>query len=383
MKIKKIIASSMPEAMKKIKEELGKDAIILASKEVKPPGLLRLFRKKRIEVTAAIDTNPITKAKGRQINRIQDEQPIINQNPTVKEKRTNQIESETSYIMEEIKHLQQLLETNAFDSKHNLPPVLERIYQYLLSQEVTEELAMDFTQQVQTIPNIDEYNDRELIKSLQQIMNDRLSKVSFNPRSSKGKVLQFVGPTGVGKTTTIAKIAANTLLKDKKTVAFITADTYRIAAVEQLKTYAKILDVPLEVVYTVEDYQQALQKLSSYDYIFVDTAGRNYREERYIKDLQQYISSTNFPHQLFLVLSLTAKAEDITYIYECFKPLHIKHLIFTKVDETETFGSLLNVPLTNEVGIAYLTNGQDVPDDLLTPTPETITEMILSRYYND
>src|SRR5690606_19114978 len=188
------------------------------------------------------------------------------------------------------------------------------------------------------------------------------------------------GPTGVGKTTTIAKIAANSLLKEKKSVAFITADTYRIAAIEQLKTYAKILDVPLEVIYSTDDYKKALVKFANYERIFVDTAGRNFRQDHFVEELRELITTPRVPSQTFLVLALTAKATDIEDIYQQFKPLGIEQVIFTKLDETETYGSILNSAAKEKVGISYMTNGQNVPDDLLTPNENILSDLLLRRY---
>src|SRR5690606_7134176 len=141
-------------------------------------------------------------------------------------------------------------------------------------------------------------------------------------------------PTGVGKTTTIAKVAAKLMLKKQKKVAFITTDTYRIAAIEQLKIYARILNIPVEVAYNVDDYKQAIQKLSNYDVILVDTAGRNFRNPVYIKQLKELMG--NVDHiATYLVLSLTAKPKDLQDIFIQFEEIPLKEIIFTKLDETD------------------------------------------------
>ncbi|MDY0396381.1 hypothetical protein RWE15_21170 [Virgibacillus halophilus] len=191
--------------------------------------------------------------------------------------------------------------------------------------------------------------------------------------------MQFVGPTGVGKTTTLAKIAALEMTKHHQNVAFITTDTYRIAAVEQLKTYAKILDVPLEVAYSAEDYQQAMQKFADYDLIFVDTAGRNFLDATYLNELEQSIELTD-NMQNYLVLSLTAKQSDLLLLLKQFEKVHIDGLIFTKLDETRHFGSLFTLPCKSGLGVAYLSNGQAVPDDLIEPNPEDISSFIMGDF---
>src|SRR5699024_3955733 len=173
------------------------------------------------------------------------------------------------------------------------------------------------------------------------------------------------------------------MLVDQKKVAFITTDTYRIAAIEQLKTYARILDVPVEVAYTLEDYHEAIKQFSAYDLILVDTAGRNFRDDKYIQELQQSVDSNT---QTYLVLSLTAKPNDIIDIDKQFQYLSINEVIFTKLDETLQYGSMINIALKSQVGIAYLTNGQDVPDDLIRPNANIVSHYIineLSEYLNE
>lgn len=369
MRIKKFVANSMPEAMKQIKEQLGNDAIILNSKEIKPSGLLGLFRRKKIEVTAMLDEDIRHKPQPR-INNGRTSQPIISKEKKLDEQR----------ILDEIKHLQSILTTKTFQSDHNFPPILESIYQYLIEQEVTKEIAKEI---VSSMVDSHEHNlmTRETTeKILREKLEKQFAKMSFHGINENSKVVQFVGPTGVGKTTTLAKVAANSMLKEKNSVAFITADTYRIAAIEQLKTYAKILDVPLEVVYSQQDYKDALNKFSQYDRIFVDTAGRNFRENHYLNELKQLINTPSYPTQTFLVLALTAKATDISEIFARFKPLGIEQVIFTKLDETESYGSLLNLSIQEYINIAYVTNGQNVPDDLLIPNEKMITDIMLRRY---
>lgn len=371
MRIKKFVANSMPEAMKQIKDQLGKDAIILNSKEIKPSGIFGLFKRKKIEVTAMLDEDIRTPTEPR---REKMTKPKVN--PYIPPKG----QADESRILDEIKHLQSILTKQPVQSELNFPPMLNNVYEYLVEQEVDTTIATSIVQSIvdeSTTENL----DRETIERLlENEIKQRFSQVSFDNILPPSKVIQFVGPTGVGKTTTIAKVAANSMLNNNHSVAFITADTYRIAAIEQLKTYATILDVPLEVVYSKADYDQALQKFASYDRIFVDTAGRNYREDRYIQELNQFIATPLYPTQTFLVLSLTAKTSDIKGIYDQFKKLNIEQVIFTKLDETNSYGSLLNLAENEKVGIAYLTNGQNVPDDLLQPDAAMMTEMILRRY---
>lgn len=367
MKIMKFTGNDMSEVMKQIKAKLGNDAIILNRKEVKSRGVFGLFKKKKIEVTAALDQEPLQ--KNRKIEQKNIEKPII---------VNNKIERDE--IISEIKHLKQMLATQSFHSEHNFVPEMENVYRYLLDQEIDNSIAVHLTKLLSESFNAEKHRKQDIKEMLQEAIENLLSNVPFSGIKEHTKVIQFVGPTGVGKTTTLAKIAAHSMLNNKKKVAFITADTYRIAAIEQLKTYAKILDVPIKVVYSEKDYRDALFQFAHFDQIFVDTAGRNYREHQYINELEKMIQIPTSGAQTFLVLSLSAKAKDISDIYLQFKPLHINDVIFTKLDETNSYGSMLNLCVEHDVDIAYLTNGQNVPEDLLTPNHKMISKFIVRRY---
>lgn len=374
MKIKKFVATSMPEAMKQIRADLGADAVILNSKEIRQGGFLGLFKKRKIEVVAVLDPQPVAQNK--------------------KESRNNDLVfgvtpgshvDSNAKVLNEIKYMKKILEQQVKQSNDSYLPDYQLAYQYLIEQEVDEKLAKELIDSVITEHEKEEQSaTRELVfTTLQTELNSRLKSVSFQGITYDKQIIQFVGPTGVGKTTTLAKIAANCMLIDKKSIAFITTDTYRIAAIEQLKTYARILDVPVEVAYTMGDYYQAVKKFSEYDLILVDTAGRNFRDEKYIKELEKNV---DIDTKTFLVLSLTAKPNDIVDIYNQFKHLSIHEIIFTKLDETLQYGSMINIALKNKVGIAYLTNGQDVPDDLIRPNANVISHYIinkLSEYLNE
>lgn len=188
----------------------------------------------------------------------------------------------------------------------------------------------------------------------------------------------MLGPTGVGKTTTIAKMAARAVLEKKKKVGFITTDTYRIAAIEQLKTYAALLQAPVEIVYNAKDYAEAIQKLDHMDLIFIDTAGRNYKETKYVEDLKSLIQ---FSEQIesYLVLSLTSKQKDLESIIEQFKNLQIEKFIFTKLDETNSIGTMFNLMIKYNKGLAYYTNGQEVPEDIEQPNSDNLLELFFKE----
>ncbi|WP_068672381.1 flagellar biosynthesis protein FlhF [Oceanobacillus sp. Castelsardo] len=372
MKIKKYIAPNIAEAMKQIRKELGTDAVILNSREILQGGFLGFFKKKKIEVIVGLDPEPLSQ----QAIQVKKEKPSSIQQENTNNKRN----STNKDVLQEIQQLRKFVELQSKNQNVNSYPInYELFYQHLINQEVTPQLAKNL---IDTM--IEQHKDKNLtnnqiLEELKRIITKSLQHYSFDGMNTGKKIIQFIGPTGVGKTTTLAKIASNLVLKEKKKVAFITMDTYRIAAVEQLKTYAQILHVPLEVAYTVEDYKNAINKFNSYDLILVDTAGRNFREEKYVKDLLKNLDA-NIEMETFLVLSLTAKPKDILEIYDQFQHIPMKEVIFTKLDETRQFGSLLNICMEKEVGIAYMTNGQDVPYDILEGNPYKIAELIVGEY---
>jgi len=378
MKIIKYTANSMPDAINQIRKELGPDAVILNSREIKQGGLFGMFKKRQIEVLAALDNQPATTEKRKQERTSSIEQNKTKNTPPRAIKNTYE---DQSTVLREISHLKHMIVNHTMQSETQFPLDYDLVYNYLLEQEVNSELAKDIITSVLEQHGTNQVTTDALIEHVKTEINRRLHVVeSRENHIPQKKIIQFVGPTGVGKTTTLAKVAANTMIEGKKKIAFITTDTYRIAAIDQLKTYAKILDVPIKVAYSASEYKEALHHFSHYDHIFVDTAGRNFREEKYLSQLRELIEMDKAHAETYLVLSLTAKQKDIIDIHHQFNKLPVQNIIFTKLDETETFGSLLNISIAAEKGITYITNGQDVPSDIITPTNEYITDLIVSRY---
>ncbi|HAA34787.1 MAG TPA: hypothetical protein DCD97_05700 [Firmicutes bacterium] len=195
----------------------------------------------------------------------------------------------------------------------------------------------------------------------------------------KGAQIQvFVGPTGVGKTTTLAKLAARYALYQGERVGIITIDHYRIGAVEQLRTYADITGLPLEVVMTPRELQHALDKLSGCQRILIDTAGRSTLNLVHIQELANYLGNLP-PAEIFMVISATTKAQDLKLISENFRCMNYNRLIFTKLDETNTYGVLLNGIYLTGLPVIYITTGQSVPDDICLADLDKISSLILGE----
>ncbi len=377
MKVKKFIAPNMPEAMKMIRNELGKDAVILNSKVVQKGGIFGFFTKKNIEVIAAVDPQPIPKKQPVR-KEIQEQKVEIKPAPTVK---TVEIQKTDDELLKEIKDLKEMLKglsmNNGRDSFEHYPGPLKDMNQFLSDQEIELQLRkeiMGFLLEKWYV-NKGEASFEQITNWGKEYLVNSMTPLSFGAIDFSKKYINVVGPTGVGKTTTLAKIAAQAVLKYEKKVAFITTDTYRIAAIDQLKTYAKILNVPMEVTYTLDDFAKAKEKFSNFDLILIDTAGRNFRNKQYVDDLKSIIG---FDEDLetILVLALTSKYSDMLDIFEQFTSIKIDKFIFTKVDETSKYGTILNLILKNKIGVAYLTNGQNVPDDIFEASPESIANTI-------
>ncbi|QNG58758.1 flagellar biosynthesis protein FlhF [Metabacillus idriensis] len=368
MKVKKYIAPNMQEAMKKIKSELGQDAVILNSKVVHTGGVLGLFMKKKIEVIAALDPDPIVSKKSSKSDNI----PFIT---THAQEDKEPAEKDHSSLLSEVRELKNLVKSLSVDEKQmQLPVAVKKMNQLLLEKEIDSVRRAEIISEVMFDPA--EKSLSELNEELSKVMEIKMKHLDFGGISYQKKYINVVGPTGVGKTTTLAKLAAESMLQKQKKIAFITTDTYRIAAIEQLKTYAKILDAPLEVCYSPEDFQHAKEKFKDMDMVFIDTAGRNFRNQQFVHDLEKLIDFTE-EVETFLVLSVTSKLKDMLEIYENFSLMEIDKIIFTKLDETKTKGTMFDFILSVNKGVAYMTNGQNVPDDIMAATPKQTAAEIM------
>jgi flagellar biosynthesis protein FlhF len=419
----------MPDALEKIRVELGKDAIILNTKPIKTGGFLGFFSKQQIEVIAAVDQKPLTLDKGGAAAKherptpavsghhaaqayrrtsggtvatveknespaqesagmvLTKERPSVSQSiptaelkPTANKHERTAVSDDPNELARELRDMREMFRKLLLKDKDaHLPAPVLSVRNRLLAQEVDEEMVSSFISDLlKRTEEPTDLSEEEAFEKAAEIVKELLMKTSPAPAriERSAKYAFFFGPTGVGKTTTIAKLAAECMLKEKRKVGFITSDTFRIAAVEQLKTYANILNVPLEVVYSPKEIEQAMERLKHCDLILVDTAGRNYRNDEYvsgIKELLQYGETSVH----YLVLSLTAKYADMKAISSNFYDVPQARVIFTKADETQAYGPILNIVKHFGLSLSYITTGQNVPDDIVLATPEKVTKMIL------
>ncbi len=425
MIIKKYKALTEKEAILLAKEDLGPDAIVMNVKKIKPGGIMRFFKKTRVELTAAIDDDMEEQAATTApvVSSVRSDEQTID----LKQERRNETaeepflfgkafaENKDSYsaeaqnaIEEKINSIAKLLEQQMQTHKSAETSIKEAADQVISSGEAAESTIEKEKEPEQSRNKVVELVIKQLMDSevskehAQEIINELTLKDDKQPIDNilanvyqkivlklgeiqpltagekKPKIVFFVGNTGVGKTTTMAKLASLCTLDMKLKCAMFSIDTYRIAAIEQLKTYANILSAPMEVVYTPEEMAQSVEKFKNYDLILVDTAGRSHKSEEQKEDLKQIIDSVKeYETEVFLVVSATVKYSDLLSIANTYGEMFDYNLIFTKLDETNGLGSILNLKLDTGKPLSYVTWGQNVPDDIGVLDPQIIAKKLL------
>ena len=263
-----------------------------------------------------------------------------------------------------------------------MPDALEECYLSLLEADVAAEIADDVAGRVRDELTPAELTDRAVVRqtvlrrlaSLIPVHDEPIS--TTRPTDGRPRTIALVGPTGVGKTTTIAKLAATYKLRLRKRVGLVTSDTYRIAAVDQLRTYANIIGLPLEVTLTPTEMQRAVRSLSDCDVILIDTAGRSQHDQHRVDELRTFVEAAN-PHETHLVLSSTAGESVLRRTVGVFGAVRPTHVIFTKLDEAVNFGVLVNVIRNLDARLSFVTTGQEVPDQIERGNADRIARLVL------
>jgi len=474
MIIKKFIGKTELEATEAAKAELGENMVIMNVKFIKAKGAFSIFKKKQVELTAALedDEEPI-----RQIRKIAQAQVAAQEKkggfnvsvddstqlsshsmkadaaaaaiaeagnrtgigPTDSDKKSEDSKTQSknsekddavraksnadtsAAIERKLDNLQSLLESqlnreneavkaardNAgkaesimLDDGEELPKkdsaekaeeldqqdkeitrFLKLLYNTMIDNEVDERYANEIIGDAEKNRKPGVTMDF-ILGTIYQKMILKFGKSEGIHSAEKGpKIVFFIGPTGVGKTTTIAKVASSFSVNDKKKIALVTTDTYRIAATDQLRTYAGILEVPFRVIYEPDELAVAVQDFSSCDYIFVDSAGHSHKNEELLHKQKEFLDAVgDCEKQIFLVLSATTKYRDLKHIADNYKEISDYQLIFTKLDETNEYGNIYNMRCETGASVAYVTYGQNVPDDIeIFNAQKTVKQLLGGR----
>lgn len=366
MKVKVFCASTMQDAINQVKRELGRDAVILHTRRLRKGGILGFFATEQFEVMAALDNTPKS---------IQPANLPYAPIPTVAKPPLPVLDNPNLLALrQDVSNLQKLME-HVVTALPGTAPVVSPLAEILINNDVDPDIARILTK---GMPDIIADSGQAAMKEL---LRDRISgclrRVEvINLHEGNCEIAAFVGPTGVGKTTTVAKLAANFSLREGRRVALITADTYRIAALEQLKTYADIIGVPLDIVYTPQELKEAIARHRDKDLILVDTAGRSPKNQQQLQELQELLA-VEPAMQVYLVMSTTTKYKEALDVVTRFSVCSPTKYLFTKIDEAANLGTIINLLYRFPVSLSYITTGQNVPDDIEIADPQKLVNMIL------
>lgn len=404
MIIKKFVAKTEEEAIAAAKKELGENVVVMNVKVIKRKGLAGLFGGKQTEVTVALEADNTPMRSGQreaaraeslenQVRATQNAVHVMSESSQNIEKKLDSLQS---LLVSQMKQGEgkEATDRDGEDVEKSQTPENEQkcgseqekfvrlLYNTMLENEVDEK----YINQIMDDVDLESEGKRDLpfdyiLANVYQKLILKFGKADGIAEAEKQpKVVVFMGPTGVGKTTTIAKIASKYSVEENKKIALITADTYRIAAAEQLRIYANILEVPFRVIYTEEEAAQAIEDFSDCDYIFVDTAGHSHKNAEQLEHMKQLVEVMRGKAecQSFLVLSATTKYGDLLKIVSIYKDIAEYQLIFTKLDETSAMGNLLNIKMFTDTPIAFVTYGQNVPNDINEFNAQKAVKCLLS-----
>jgi flagellar biosynthesis protein FlhF len=373
MNIQTFRAKTMQQALDMVRRELGPEASVLHTRELNRGLLGRLLRGKEYEIAAACDAQIPSHFAALEPA---PEPPRFDVD--YRQKYRDDFRTQYGTDLDELNFRSAELTQRPGDSViQHLPAALFELYTDLIEAELEERIAQEFIEHLRAETTVDLTDIFAMRAEVTRLVESEI-QVSGPLRASagEGRVVALVGPTGVGKTTTIAKLAANYRLRENKTVGLITVDTYRIAAVEQLRTYAEIIDLPMEVVSTPREMREAIARMRSLDLVLMDTAGRSPRDEVRIQELRTILAEAN-PAEVHLVLSAVSGAKSLATTAERFATVGTTAMIVTKLDEATGMGNLLSVCRGSGLPISYVTDGQNVPDDIRVAQKRPLAQQIL------
>ncbi|KDR95181.1 flagellar biosynthesis protein FlhF [Peptoclostridium litorale DSM 5388] len=376
------------DAMNMVRSELGEEAIILHTKKVKRNKLLSFWKKEKVEILAALDNNENKmlkrdnaekKSSAKQSFEFSDfmaEEKSFTDKPDIivppKREMDNSVKNEYSSLKSEVSGIKEIMNEIKSSIEKGMPAwgeteqniceteIAQNPYIQKLKQKgMPEYLIKSFIEQNEDIIK----EGRDFQNEFKEFVLEEFSESEYSPSENGNKFNIFIGPTGVGKTTTLAKMASDCVLNRGKTIGFLTLDTYRVAAAEQLKVYSEILNMPMHVAYSPQSLKDSIESIKEEDIIFVDTAGRSHKNKMHMKELERLLDEFE-NKDVFIVVSANVNIVDIENIVNEFGFTENFSIIVTKLDETSRPFSILEIIHRLKIPIAYTTFGQSVPDDI-------------------
>ncbi|MEW6507398.1 MAG: flagellar biosynthesis protein FlhF [Bacteroidota bacterium] len=365
MQIKKFLAPTLKEAIEQMKAELGGDAIILGTRVIE--GDRRFNVKKMFEITAGLDKKQSKKVE-----------PIFTHNTQAKTELELELEKLKKKVFQEKEIVKNNVASNNIVERKQLnekEQELKELADVLIHHEVQKNIVKELINQLENYNGLVDVSKLEsyLISGIASLIPSK----EFNVKKNKLSKVALVGPTGVGKTTCIAKLAIISKIIHKLNVGLISIDTYRLGAIDQLRIFSEISDIEMAVAYEPGDMSKLVKKFKDKDLIFIDTIGRSQRNAENLSDIKAYLDAVN-PDETILVTSATTSTRTLIDISQKFSPLNYSSVIFTKIDEAVSYGNILNFVYNSNVPVMFLTNGQVIPDDIISVNSEQLAKLIFS-----
>lgn len=388
MTIRTFRAHTPADALAQVKKELGPGAVILHTRTYKSGGVLGVGARSVTEITATKDMHVERRAPARADRADRAVQPPARRAESAEPRESQATPGDAmlgAHLREEMTAIRRMvgrLVHAAGPGAPTMPDALQKCYLRLLESEVASDIADELTNRVRERLTPAQLGDPGAVRdAVLDSLQTYIPSADAIPRVQRGgdgrpMTIALVGPTGVGKTTTIAKLAATYKLRKGLSVGLLTSDTYRIAAVEQLRTYASIIGLPLHVALTPAEMTRGCEALRDRDVILIDTAGRAPADSGRLDELARFLRAAS-PHQVHLVLSSAASESSIARAAERFAPVSPSHVIFTKLDEAVNFGVLVNIGRRINARLSFFTTGQEVPDQIEAGDAARIARLVL------
>ncbi|MGA1868998.1 MAG: flagellar biosynthesis protein FlhF [bacterium] len=381
MQIKKYLATNVRDALSQIKLELGPEALIISTKNLKkgkndPYGILSTDM---VEVMAAVetDTHHAQKPIFEKPSTPQAFAAAQSSTQVFTQPHTPRSDLSLEFIQTEITALKKMIEKGF--SQHQSQPLWSNIYHQIrymgVEEDITAALLKTISEDDSSIFTEGELSIKNYLKELLHHLINTSGPINLNGNSPK--IVALVGPSGAGKTTTIAKLAGILALKKRKKIALISLDTGRIGGTEQLASYAKIMGIPMNTARTHNELMRHIDSFKNTHCVFIDTAGYNHKDTIQMEKLKKFLSSTLYIEK-HLVVSATTHSKELLTITKNFQLIGIDRLLFTKLDEATQFGTIFNHMIYTNLSLSYFTAGQHVPDDLEVATPQRLSELIIN-----